>query len=146
MRTKYRQPARLALLAVLILACIDLIVKTVKATGTISKSDLSGPWAATLTGDTGCGIATSHVTFTLSTTGSAVATVTSHTSGCGNISNAQTFTIASLNPTGSGTATLTCGTGCDFHFDIQVTPDRATFSVVDVTDPGSFLEGVAIHQ
>jgi hypothetical protein len=35
----------------------------------------------TLTGDTGCGISTSHVTFTLNGAGSGAATITSHTSG-----------------------------------------------------------------
>jgi hypothetical protein len=141
------EPARVAILVVLALVITGSIVKLSRATiGTITKADLSGAWAATLTGDTGCGIATSHFTFTLSAAGSGSGTLQSHTSGCGNITNTQTFTITSLSSNGSGTATLTCGTGCAFTFTIQVTPDRSVFTLVDVTDPGNFLEGVAVHQ
>jgi hypothetical protein len=140
-------PARLMLLAVLGLVTILSVPKLTKATGVIGKEDLSGAWTATLTGDTGCGISTSHVTFSLNSTGSGPATIQSHTSGCGNpISTGQVFTITSLNSNGSGTANLSCGTACGFNFDVQVSPDRATFSLVDITDPGNYLEGVAIHQ
>jgi hypothetical protein len=144
---KLTAPARLVLLVVLCLVTILSVSKLTKATGTIGKEDLSGTWVATLTGDTGCGIATSHVVFVLNTAGTGPATITSHTTGCGNITfTGQTFTVTSLNTSGFGTAGLTCGTGCGFNFDIQVSPDRATFNLVDITDPGNFLEGVAIHQ
>jgi hypothetical protein len=140
-------PARLVLLFVLCLVTILSVPKLIKATGVIGKEDLSGTWTATLTGNTGCGISTSSVVISLSATGSGPATIQSHTSGCGNpTSTGQVFTITSLNSNGSGTAHLTCGSACGFTFDIQVSPDRATFSLVDVTDPGNFLEGVAIHQ
>jgi hypothetical protein len=141
------EPARLVIFVVLSLVVTGSIVKLSRATiGTITKADLSGAWAATLTGDTGCGIATSHFAFTLSTAGSGSGTLQSHTSGCGNITNTQTLTITSLSSNGAGTATLTCGTGCVFTLAIQVAPDRSVFSLVDVTDTGNFLEGVAVHQ
>jgi len=140
-------PRQIVILVVLCLVAILSVSKLTKATGTIGKDDLSGVWVATLTGDTGCGISTSHVVFDLNTAGSGPVTIQSHTSGCGNsTSTGQTFTITSMNPTGLGTAGLTCGTGCGFTFDIQASPDRVTFSLVDITDPGNFLEGVAIHQ
>src|SRR5215471_6566615 len=99
------------------LLCAIAVVSAAKigraSVGTITKSDLTGPWAMTLTGDTGCGISTSYVTFTLNSSGSGLATITSHTSGCGNpVSTGMPFTINTLNANGSGTAGLSCGTGC----------------------------------
>jgi len=43
---------------------------------------------------------------------------------------------------------LTCGAGCGWGFAIQVSPDRSTFSLVDVNpaNPNNYLQGVAIHQ
>jgi hypothetical protein len=51
-------------------------------------------------------------------------------------------------PNGSGTANLSCGTGCGWDFNIQMAPDRSTFSLVDVSaaNPGNDLAGVAVHQ
>lgn len=69
--------------------------------------------------------------------------------GCGDgTTTGVTFTINTLNTNGSGTANLTCGVGCGWNFDIQVSPDRAMFNLVDVSsaNPGNYLEGVAIHQ
>jgi hypothetical protein len=131
------------------LVALGLFARSGQATGTITMADLSGPWAMTLTGDTGCGISTSHVTFTLNSAGSGGATITSHSSGCGDItSSGLPFTINTLNPNGSGTANLSCGSGCGWNLNIQVSPDRSIFSVVDVSpaNPGNYLEGLAIHQ
>jgi len=143
-------PGRLAILAALCLVTIASLVKLSRASiGTINKADLSGPWAMTLTGDTGCGMGTSYVTFTLNAAGSGSATIKSHTSGCGDSTRGGLpFTINTLNSNGSGTAGLSCGTGCGWGLDIQVSPDRSMFSVVDVSpdNPGNYLEGVAIHQ
>jgi hypothetical protein len=107
---------------------------------------LSGPWAITLTGVTGCGESTLHFTGTLSMSGSGSGSLQGHSAGCGDSSNTQTFSIISLSSNGSGTAGLTCGAGCGWTFAIQVAPDRSVFNLVDVTDPGNFLEGVAVHQ
>ena len=141
-------PARLVLLVVLSFIAVFSFVTLTKATGTISKGDLTGQWAMTLTGDTGCGISTSYVTFSLNSSGTGTATNTSHTSGCGDSTSTVTFTITSLNSSGSGTANLTCGTACGWNLNIQVSPDRAMFNVVDVSplNPGNYLEGIAIHQ
>jgi len=142
-------PARLAFLVVLTLVTVASLVKLTKATGTITKADLSGPWAATLTGDTGCGINTLYVTFNLSAAGSGSAAYKSHSSGCGDgTQTGVTFTITSLNANGSGTAGLSCGSACGWNFNIQVSPDRSMFNLVDVSpeNPGNYLEGVAIHQ
>lgn len=40
------------------------------ATGTITRADLSGPWAATWIGNSGCGFGTNYFTFNLNTSGS----------------------------------------------------------------------------
>ena len=89
-------------------------------------------------------------TFTLNGSGSSSnATGTYHTAGCGDgTSSGNTFTIQSLNANGSGTAGLTCGSGCGWLLSIQVAPDRSTFNVVDVSplNGGNYIEGVAIHQ
>jgi hypothetical protein len=88
------------------------------------------------------------VTFTLNSSGSANnATETSHTVGCGDGSTTgNTFTVGSLNANGSGTAGLSCGASCGFTFNIQVSPDRSTFNLVDVSDPNNFQAGVAINN
>jgi hypothetical protein len=118
--------------------------------GDVAISDLTGSWQATLYGKGGCGIGSDVVTFTLNTGGVANnATTTSHTTGCGDgTSTGNTFTVQSLNSDGSGTANLTCGTGCGFNFNIQVSPDRSTFNLVDVSsaNPGNFLAGTAIND
>jgi len=146
----FRQPARLVLLAVLSLVTIVTLVKLSRASvGTISKSDLSGSWQVSLISSSGgCGVGTALVTFTLNSAGVATnATEVSHSSGCGDTtSTGNTFTVSSLAANGSGTAGLSCGASCGFIFKIQVAPDRSVFNLVDVTDSGNFLEGVAIHQ
>lgn len=145
----HRQRARLTVAIALTLITLVSVAQLSKATGTITKADLTGPWAMTLTGDTGCGISTSLVTFTLNSTGTGSATITSHTSGCGDHTNTgDTFTVNTLNPNGSGTANLTCGVGCGWNLDIQVSANRSIFNVVDVSpvNPGNYLEGTAVHQ
>jgi hypothetical protein len=104
----------------------------------------------TIIGQTGCGFGTTLYTFTLNASGSS-SNVTGiyHTAGCGDgTSSGNMFTIQSLNADGSGTANLTCGTGCGWNLNIQVSPDRSKFNVIDVSpaNPGNFIEGVAIHQ
>jgi len=85
--------------------------------------------------------------FVLNANGSGTANATYHSAGCGDgTARGLPITITSLNSNGSGTANLSCGTGCGFNFSIQVAPDRFTFNLVDVSDPGNYLEGTAIHQ
>jgi hypothetical protein len=118
--------------------------------GKIVDTNLAGKWQVAIYGQGGCGIASSLVTFTLSAKGVATnASETSHTAGCGDSkSSGNTFTVTSLNADGSGTANLTCGTACGFNYNIQVSPDRSTFNLVDVStaNPGNFQIGTAIHQ
>jgi hypothetical protein len=143
----YRQTARLAGLAFLGLVVAISVAKLSSATGTINKGDLSGPWQVTLYGQGGCGVGTSQVNFTLNTAGVGTATNKSHSVGCGDVTTTgNTFTINSIGANGSGTAGLTCGVGCGFTFTIQVSPDRSTFNLVDITDANNFLQGVAVHQ
>ena|ERR1700730_370146 len=147
----FRQHARLVFLGILCLVIVASIVKRSTATiGSINKADLSGPWQVTLIDSMpGCGISTERVNFTLNSSGlSTNATTVTHGSVCGDFTSTGTFTITSLSSNGSGTAHLTVCTnpGCEFTFSIQVSPDRSVFNLVDITDPGNFWEGVAIHQ
>ncbi len=118
--------------------------------GNISVTNLAGPWLVSLYGLNGCGDTATSVKFTLNASGVATnATETRHSAGCGNnTSTGNTMTIQSLNPDGSGTANLSCGVGCGWNFNIQVSPDRSTFNLADVSaaNPGNFLSGVGIHQ
>jgi hypothetical protein len=118
--------------------------------GNIAISDLTGSWQMTLYGQTGCGIGSIDANFTLNSSGAApTVNETYHTTGCGDgTSSNGTFQIQSLNANGYGTAGLTCGSGCGWLFDIQVSPDRSTFNVVDVypENPGNFLTGVAVNN
>ena len=146
---------KLVALTFLCLALLISVVEVSKASvGTINKADLSGPWQMTLFGNTGCGLESMLVTFTLN--GSGVANNASETihvvngSPCtdGSVTTGNNFTITSLSSNGSGTAGLTCGTGCGWTFHIQVAADRSEFNVVDVepTNPNNLLHGVAVHQ
>lgn len=138
----------LALVLVLVIATIVATVRPGKASiGNVSKSDLAGAWQGTFFGNTGCGVSTEVFDFTLNANGSGTANATSHTSGCSDgTAKGLPITITSLSSNGSGTLNLSCGTGCGFNFSIQVFPDRSTFNLVDVSDPGNYLEGTAIHQ
>ena len=148
---KYSQPARWAMMLALAFVTIVAVVRPSRASiGRIGKSDVMGPWQMTIIGQTGCGFGTSLYTFTLDDHGSSSnVTGTYHTSGCGDgSSSGNSFVIQSMNPDGSGTANLTCGSGCGWNLNIQVSPDRSKFNVVDVSsaNPGNYIEGVAIHQ
>lgn len=118
--------------------------------GNISKTNLAGPWQVTLVDSTGCNLGSLLVNFTLNASGvSTAATETGHTLGCGDgTSTGNTFTVQTLNPDGSGTANLTCGPSCGWNFKIQVSPDRSTFNLVDVSsaNPGNFIAGKAVHR
>jgi hypothetical protein len=116
--------------------------------GNISIPDLTGSWQMTFFGQTGCGIGASLVTFTLNTAGTGTATETGHNSGCPDGTSTGTFSVNTLHADGSGTAGLSCGVGCGWELIIQVSPDRSTFSVIDVSsaNPGNFVAGVAVNS
>ena len=123
-------------------------MSTSNATGVIGKEDLSGPWAISLIGDTGCGPTTLLATGSLDSNGTGTVTLRGH-SGCGNSTSTEKFQILTMNANGSGTAGLTCNnqTGCGWIFTIQVSPERSVFSLVDITDVGNNrLQGTAVHQ
>lgn len=148
---KHSLPIRFAGVVALAIVALIATVRPGKASiGNVSKSDLAGNWQLTTVGQTGCGFGTTLYTFTLNNSGtSSNVAGTSHTAGCGDgSSTGQSFTIQSLNSNGSGTANLTCGTGCGWNLNIQVSADRSTFNVIDVSpaNPGNYIEGVAVHQ
>jgi hypothetical protein len=115
----------------------------------ITISQLAGPWSVSLIGNTGCGWTSLLVTFTLGYGGHGTATYQSHTSGCGDGTTTDVpFVVQTVNANGSGTANLSCGPSCGWQFNIQVSPNREIFSLVDV-DPangGNYLSGTAIRQ
>ena len=131
-----RKPARIFAGALTAAAIASLCqVSTSYATGTIGKDDLSGPWAITLIGDTGCGSTSMLATGPLDTTGNSTTT--------------EDFKIITLSPNGSGTAGLTCNNkqNCGWTFAIQVAPDRSVFNLVDISDvENNRLQGTAVHQ
>jgi hypothetical protein len=112
------------------------------------NANLSGKWQVAIYGQGGCGVGSILATFTLNGNGGATnATETSHSAGCGDgTTTGNTFTVQSPNADGSGTAGLSCGTGCGFNYKIQVSADRTTFNLVDVSDPANYWVGTAIHQ
>jgi len=117
-----------------------------EATGNIVKSDLKGTWKISLHGLTDCGFVSMLATMTFGTNGTGTGPIQIHGT-CGDSTLAgQTFTVATLSKLGEGTATLTCGGACLWHFNIQVAPDRTKFNLADVTatDIGAFLAGVAV--
>ena len=146
-RMSYRELVKLALPAVVLLVAIALVVKPSKATiGVSSRADLAGNWQIALGGNTGCGLGTLLVTVSLPASGNGTASLTSH-GQCGNSTvTGQSFTVDSLNSTGTGKVGISCGAGCGWTFNIQVAPDRSTFNLVDTTDPNNFLVGTAVHQ
>jgi hypothetical protein len=150
-------PSRVVVIALLTVVTIVAVVKFSRASiGNITKADLAGPWQAALIGNTGCGLNSMLVTFTLNSSGTATnATITGHlsgppSSGCvdGAVTTGQTFTISSLNANGSGMAGLSCGPGCGWIFRIQVSPDRGIANLVDVdtANPFNTPTGTMIHQ
>jgi hypothetical protein len=130
-------------------ANLGVVGGSVAGTGTIGKADLSGAWQLTLSGMTGCGLVSMQANFTLNRSGAATNTVLKTHGQCGNstVSNLS-FTIVSLNANGSGRANLSCGVGCGWNLNIQVSSDRSMFNAVDVdpANPGNFIAGVAVHQ
>ena len=142
--------AKRIMIIALCVVSVFTVIQVSKATGAIGKADLVGSWQATLLlANSGCGPMSVLVNFTLNTAGSATnATLTSHSSCGTTTTTGQTFTVSSLATNGSGTAGLSCGTGCGWNFHIQVSPDRAIFNLVDVdvNNPGNYVQGVAIHQ
>ena len=115
--------------------------------GLIGFADLHGPWAATLTGNTGCGLTSMHVAINMNATGTGTATITNHGQCGDSVLAGQTFKIVSLSTNGSGTANLTCGPDCGWIFRFQVAPDRQIMNLVNVSplNPNNFLAGVAVH-
>lgn len=142
------QPARGVFLFVLAIAAVTLLATSSFATGNISKGDLTGPWVVSLVGNTGCGLGTMQANFALNGSGTGTATITTHAQCGDSVTTGQTFTVITLGANGAGTAGLTCGSGCGWTFNIQVAPDRSTFSLVDVStaNPLNYLAGMAVHQ
>jgi hypothetical protein len=146
----HRQPVRLAVFATLLLVVVASLATfgaaaDGKTKAPISVAQLAGPWQISLVGNTGCGISTLLFTGTFNSGGVASGTLTGN-SGCGPSSGTQTLTITSLNSNGSGTAGLSCGSDCGWTFNIQVSPNKQVFNLVDVTDPGNYLAGSAVKQ
>jgi len=145
----HHQLRRLASVIVFSLVTSFFLVKPSLATGTITKSDLSGRWQMTLTGITGCGLVSMLVNVTLNTNGTGTnAVIKTHGQCADSTSPGQTFQILTMTANGSGTANLSCGVGCGWNFNIQVSPDRSTFNLVDVdpSNPNNFIGGMAVHQ
>jgi hypothetical protein len=114
----------------------------------VTISQLKGPWTATLSGVTGCGVTTLTTTFFLDATGNGTQTAAlQHTAGCGDIDlTGQFVQIQSLKANGNGFIALGCGDGCGFGFNIQVSHDLQVFNMGAQPVGGNFLAGVAVHR
>ena len=146
----YRQSARVALSALILLGSTMwlgtfCVAADGKAKSGITVSQLAGPWQVAVVGNTGCGISSLLFTGALNAQGKATGTLTFN-SGCGLSTTTETFAINSLRRNGSGTAGLTCGSGCGWTFNIQVNPAKLVINLVDVTDPNNWLAGPAVKQ
>ena len=111
---------------------------------------MQGTWKAALSGNTGCGVTSAFVTFTLDANGSGAGTakVVMHSTGCVNkVITAQDFSIDTLGSGGTGTAHLTCGVGCAWAFMIQVEDTGKVFILTDVNagNPQNTPTGTAIR-
>ncbi len=135
-------PARIVLLLVLATASFAPRAKA----QTVTIAQLAGPWQVDVIGNTGCGHTAMGFAGTLNASGTATGTLTVTSEGCGGPStSSQTFTINSLNDDGAGTASLTCGQGCGWSFNIQVAGNKWTFNLVDVSNgDGNGLAGTAV--
>jgi hypothetical protein len=113
----------------------------------VTLSQLEGHWAfMEISAGGGCGVATVYGTIDLNASGSGAWNETTHSAGCGNVSASDPFTITSLNSNGSGTANYTCGSGCGFTFDIQVSPNHQEIAMVDITDANQYPFAILVKQ
>jgi len=149
-------PTKQSRILVLVVACLVgavLLLKVARPASAQVAPDvahLAGPWQATLLwSGSGCGDMSGLVNFTLDKTGATDAAVLTTHSGCGDSTlTGQTFVIQTLEPNGSGTANLSCGTGCGWNLNIQVSRNGQMFNLVDVSpaNPGNYVAGTAIRQ
>ena len=146
--------ARMAVLAVIVLATmvsaatLSFAADHHKAQPQVTLASLKGNWGGSFFGQTGCGVGATYISFTLDSNGSGRGTAKEafHTAGCGDGTGTYDFVISSLNANGSGTAGLSCGSGCGFALVIQVSKNHQVMTLVDVSDPNNYLEGTVIHQ
>lgn len=134
------------------LAAASLLTSAVMLSGPaeagVTKAMMSGPWTAVLGGNTGCGISSMYVTFRLNSSGTGVATIQMHSTGCeDSTSTNNAISIQTLDANGRGTAGLSCGVGCGWQFKIQVAEGGHSFILADVepTNPNNTPTGMAIH-
>lgn len=93
-----RKSIRMLAGPVLVVAIASLgLISTSGATGNVEKADLSGPWAITLIGDTGCGSTSMLATGSLDTNGQGSVTLHFHSAGCGNSTSTEKFAVQTLN-------------------------------------------------
>jgi hypothetical protein len=147
-----REPARLALSVALMLVTLVSVAMPAAAADKgarpeVTFAKLKGTWLATMYGQGGCGVGTKLISFTLNSVGVATdASDTYHTVSCGNDTVlGLTFTITSLNTTGTGFATLS-GSGPTLNYAIQISANSQVMELVDITDSGNYEEGSAIKQ
>jgi hypothetical protein len=115
--------------------------------GLVGYGDLTGTWTATLNGVTGCGPSAMLVTINLNNVGVGTATLTTHGQCGDSVVTGQSFKVLALSTSGTGSANLTCGTGCGWNLRFQVAPDRQVLNLIDVdpVNPGNYIAGVAVH-
>jgi len=142
-----RKSTRFAVLRLLLLATVGSLVGVSAAALPITIAQLAGPWQVAVTGNTGCGVSSLLYNGKLDSIGHSTGTLNGSSAGCGSSTTTETFNILTLNGNGSGTAGLTCGAGCGWVFNIQVSRNKQVINMVDVHDGGSnVLAGTAVKQ
>jgi hypothetical protein len=137
----------ISLMLITVIATVAISASAGASRRTITIADLAGSWTVSYFSNGACGNGTHIQIFTLASSGvSSPFADTYNTSACSQGENHdQTFTVDSVNADGTGTATYS-NNGTPLTFNIQLNPTKNVFSVVDVTDAGSYWFGTAVRQ
>jgi hypothetical protein len=151
MKVQRRSPSAAAALALSLVAMIAFLPAAASAgkakpAPAITLAQLAGSWQFALVGNTPCGANSLWFDGTLNSTGQASGTLY-NSSGCGlDTQSTQTLTITNLYADGTGSATLSCGSGCSWNLIIQVSPSAEVINVADIYDANNYLAGTAVKQ
>jgi len=143
-----------SVLAVVCLVVFGVFVYRTKADASpLTIYSLGGQWRLSFAGTTGCGYGTQVSDISMNTSGyGSVPTGQAkfHTQGCGDgYSTGPTqFIVQTLNPDGTGTGNLSCGPGCGWELELQLSRNGDVFSFtgVDFGNPGNFVSGTVIKK
>ncbi|HEX8814925.1 MAG TPA: hypothetical protein VF753_05435 [Terriglobales bacterium] len=131
----------------LLLAASIVFAPAVAPAANLPLAKLAGTWEFALVGNTSCGQTSLWFSGDLNGDGQANGELWS-SSACGvDTVSYQAFAIANWDSrNGKATATLSCGSGCTWHFDIQTTPNEQVMNLADVYDSTAYLTGTGVKM